>query len=137
MIKNQPGVLMMAAVMLFAVFLTGCDGRKNFDDADTNDDGKVSKSEFKRYVLENVYANHDHNGDKQVTLKDCKRKNRNEDESKFSYADKNGDDVVTPEELKSLYFGYGTLDQLFRKNDANRDGDLYFEEITEFKASNQ
>lgn len=137
MIRNQPGVLMMAAVIFFGALLTGCDGRKNFDDADTNDDGKVSKSEFKRYVLERVYADHDHNGDKQVTLKEWKRKNRNEDESKFSNADKNGDKVVTPEELKSLYYGYGTLDQLFRKIDANRDGYLSFEEITEFKASNQ
>ena len=124
--------LAMLGVATSALLLPGCQQGDGFKMADTSGDGRLDLAEFKRYMLEAVYAEADANGDKKVTFEEWKAANPDAKIEKFRAADKNGDGVVTPEEARQYFDRQGTMEDLFGKIDSNSDGHLGKEEVAKF-----
>ena len=102
--------------------------------ADTSDDGRIGEKEFKRYILETIYAEADANRDKKITFEEWKEANPDADKGKFRLPDRNSDGSITPEEVKRYFDRTGDLEELFNKIDANNDGYVTPEEAEDFKA---
>ena len=124
--------LAMLGVATSALMLSACQQADDFKMADTNGDGRLDLAEFKRYMLEAVYAKADANGDKKVTFEEWKAVNPDAKIEKFREADKHGDGFVTPEESKQYFDREGTMEDLFKKIDSNSDGYLSQEDVANF-----
>ena len=118
-----------AIALLFSACATPPD---NFKIADSSGDGRVESAEFKRYMLESVYAEADANRDKKITFEEWKAANPEAEEKKFKAPDQNNDGVVTPEEAKRHFDQQGTMEDLFDKIDTNDDNYVTREESAAF-----
>ena len=132
---GTPIIPVIISVIVLVVLPGEGQETKGFDIADTNDDGKVSPQEFERFMMETLYAFVDVDRNKKVTFAEWKAANPGADESKFNVPDKNGDKIVTPEEARAHFRREGTMDDLFKKIDTNKDGYLVRSEVIAFKKS--
>jgi hypothetical protein len=115
-----------AAAMITASLMSPlpCAARDGFAAADTDKDGRVSPAEFERYLVEYVFSEADANRDARVTFEEWSADNPDADARRFNGPDRNGDRVVTKEELKAFFERENTFKTIFEQIDADNDGHL-------------
>ena len=123
------GAVALAAT---ALLMPSCKEKDGFTMADTDEDGRVSSTEFSRYMLEAIFAESDADGDAQVTFEEWQTANPDADKNKFYAPDKDGDKMVSPEEAKAHFERQGTMTDLFKKIDTDKDAYLSREEVVAF-----
>jgi Ca2+-binding EF-hand superfamily protein len=131
---NRKYGLRLGAVALAAagLLLPSCKEKDGFTMADTDGDARVSPVEFSRYMLEVIFAEADADGDAKVTFEEWQKANPDAEENKFYAPDKDGDKMVNPEEAKAHFERQGTMTDLFKKIDTDKDGYLNREEVVDF-----
>jgi hypothetical protein len=123
---------MLLAAAVAALLLPACQKQDGFKMADVNGDGRISPTEFQRYMLEQIFEAYDVNGDGKVTYAEWKEANPSGDEKKFHLADFNHDGMISPMEAKAYYDETGDLQTLFSKIDTNHDGFISRDEASAF-----
>ena len=131
---NRKYGLRLGAVALAAtvLLLPSCKEKDGFTMADADEDGRVSPAEFSRYMLEAIFAAADADGDAKVTFEEWQKANPDAEKNKFYAPDKDGDKMVNPEEAKAHFERQGTMTDLFKKIDTDKDGYLSREEVVAF-----
>lgn len=123
---------MLAGVAVFA----GCSGGPDpFAEADKDGDGKLSKPELGRVLLNAVYSAGDANGDSRITMEEWKMVDPEAKKSDFELRDSNNDGAVTPAELKAYSDSKKSFDKLFASIDKGGDGFVDRAEAKEFHAA--
>jgi Ca2+-binding EF-hand superfamily protein len=111
----------------------GCtSGPDAFTEADKDRDGKLSKPELGRVLLNAVYAAGDANGDSHITWEEWQAVDPKAKREDFALRDANGDGAVTPPELKAYSQGKKSFDKLFASIDKSGDGLVDRPEAKEF-----
>jgi Ca2+-binding EF-hand superfamily protein len=101
-----------------------------FDRADTNHDGKVSRDELNVYIVNQIFDSRDTNHDGRMTEQEW----TGGDPARvaaFKKRDLNGDGVVTKQEAITYGREHGVANQIMKEADTNHDGYL---EPAEFQA---
>ena len=89
---------------------------------DTDQDGRLSRSEVEVLLVDTIHKNEDANRDGKVTAAEWQAVNPNDDASLFSARDLNGDGAVTLEEARSHARTNGTFDKVIADLDGDGDG---------------
>jgi Ca2+-binding EF-hand superfamily protein len=118
--------VVLTAISLWA--LIGCATNKpsgtsagEFDQADTNHDGKVSPAELNNYIVNQVFNSRDANHDGRMTQEEWSGGDPAR-LAQFKKRDANGDGVVTKKEAIDYGRQHGIANQIFREADTNHDG---------------
>lgn len=104
---------------------------ERFRKADTNHDGRVSRSEFGYLMLDEAFAIYDKNKNGVVTLKEFVASGGSKEA--FAMIDKNGNGKITIEELKLSKVGVDTMQVRFYEADVNKDGYITFAEALRYR----
>ena len=116
----------------FAI-LAGCGGAVDpFAEADKDGDGKLSKPELGRVLLNAVYSAGDADGDSRITWEEWKTVDPQATRNDFSLRDSDRDGSVTPAELKAYSDSKKSFDKLFASIDKSGDGFVDRAEAKEF-----
>lgn len=103
--------------------LAGCGGGVDpFVEADKDSDGKLSKPELGRVLLNAVYSAGDANGDSRITWEEWKTVDPKAKPTEFALRDADRDGAVTPAELKAYSDSRKSFDKLFASIDKSGDG---------------
>ncbi len=90
--------------------------------------------EFDAYMKETIFTTVDANGDGKVTKDEWRKMNPKDPESEFRRTDRNGDGSITRAEADAAFDKEGSLKDLFKKIDTDRNGSLSQAEVKAFKA---
>jgi Ca2+-binding EF-hand superfamily protein len=116
--------------------LVGCSGSVDpFAEADKDGDGKLSKQELGRVLLNAVYSAGDADGDARITWEEWKAVDPQAKPGDFALRDADRDGAVTPAELKAYSESKKSFDKLFASIDKNSDGFVDRIEAKEFHAA--
>jgi Ca2+-binding EF-hand superfamily protein len=116
--------------------LAGCGGGADpFAEADKDGDGKLSKPELGRVLLNAVYSAGDANGDSRITWEEWKTVDPQAKKSDFDLRDGDRDGAVTPAELKAYSDSKKSFDKLFASIDKSGDGFVDRTEAKDFHSA--
>jgi len=124
--------LLLAAALATATFLTSCTPPSNFDVADQDGDGKLSKEETEKALLSAIFANGDPDRDGQLSFDELKQADPDYPKSRFNARDLDGDGFVTPNELDRFAAENDSFDALIANIDTDGDGQVNREEAGVF-----
>jgi len=129
--------------LCLAAVLTGCattstpktgDERlkAQFQKADTNSDGKVSRKEFGALMIDDAFAMFDSNKNGVVTVEEFVAAGGSK--AAFAKMDVNGDGVITLEEAKASKVAMDAMTVSFYGADLDKDGYVTLGEALEYRA---
>lgn len=121
----------VSAITLLLLLVSGCSTTKTtaagqtgeFDRADTNHDGKVSRDELNEYIVNQIFDSRDTNHDGRMTLQEWTGGDAGR-AAEFKKRDLNGDGIVTKEEAITYGRKHGRANQIIKEGDKNHDGYL-------------
>jgi hypothetical protein len=96
---------------------------REFDRADTNHDGKVSRDELNEYIVNQVFDSRDTNHDGRMTEQEWTGGDPTR-VAEFKKRDLNGDGVVTKQEAITYGRRHGVANKIMKEADTNHDGAL-------------
>jgi len=105
--------------------------KSQFEKADANNDGKVSRKEFGGLMIEDAFALFDDNKNGVVTLKEYVASGGTAEG--FKKLDKNGDGSITLEEAKSSKLAMDAMTVSFYGADLDGDGYVTLEEALKYR----
>ena len=124
------------ALVAGVAVLAGCGGGTDpFVEADKDGDGKLSKPELGRVLLNAVYSAADADGDARITWEEWKAVEPKAKQADFNLRDTDRDGAVTPAELKAFSDSRKSFDKLFASIDKGGDGFVDRAEAKEFHAA--
>jgi Ca2+-binding EF-hand superfamily protein len=123
--------LAISAMTLSLFSFSGCSTTKTgpkstageFDRADTNHDGKVSRDELNQYIVNQVFDSRDTNHDGRMTEQEWTGGDPARS-AEFKKRDLNGDGVVTKQEAITYGRQHGIANKIMKEADTNHDGSL-------------
>jgi len=146
LIRHAGGVILfLAAVSLFAFPANGITpapttaataGPDGFSQADTNQDGKLSRDEASDYLVIEIFISRDANHDGRMTLEEWigGDPTRSAD---FEKRDADHDGIVTTKESITYGRAHGGVNQIMQEADTDHDGALSRDEIKAYYASRE
>jgi EF hand len=138
-------LLLLAAVALFAFPANGITpapttaataGPDGFSQADTNQDGKLSRDEASDYLVIEIFISRDANHDGRMTLEEWVGGDPTRS-ADFKKRDTNEDGIVTTKEAIAYGRAHGVVNQIMQEADTNHDGALSRAEIKAYYASRE
>jgi hypothetical protein len=146
LIRHPGGViLLLAAVALFAFPANGITpapttaapaGPDGFSQADTNQDGKLSRDEASDYLVIEIFISRDANHDGRMTLEEWVGGDPTRS-ADFKKRDADGDGIVTTKEAIAYGRAHGVVNEIMQEADTNHDGALNRDEIKAYYASRE
>ena len=115
-----------------ALALAGCTTGGSFKQADQDQSGGISFSEFDAHMKASIFKAVDANGDGHVTQEEWRKVNEKDAVSEFSATDRNGDGKISRAEADAGFDKEGSLKDLFKKIDTDGNGSLSQEEVKAF-----
>ena len=143
----HPGgvILLLAAVALFAFPANGITpppqtaapaGPDGFSQADTNQDGKLSRDEASDYLVIEIFISRDANHDGRMTLEEWVGGDPTRT-ADFKKRDANDDGIVTTKEAIAYGRAHGVVNQIMQEADTDHDGALSRAEVKAYYASRE
>ena len=138
-------ILLLAAVALFAFPANGITpaptaaapaGPDGFSQADTNQDGKLSRDEASDYLVIEIFISRDANHDGRMTLEEWVGGDPTRS-ADFKKRDANDDGIVTTQEAIAYGRAHGVVNQIMAEADTNHDGALSRDEVKAYYASRE
>ena len=115
-------MLSLVAALATATLVTSCTPPSNFDIADRDGDGRLSKEETEKALLSAIFANGDPNGDGKLSFDELSQADPDYPRSRFDARDLDGDGFVTPNELDRFAAENDSFDALITSIDEDGDG---------------
>ena len=129
-------ILKFAAPILLIALFPCISGAMHdlFKNMDADNDGKVSRQEFSRYMAKDSFDILDLNKDGILTPEEWKKMNFLAESDKkqevFRHVDKNANKRITFPEFSNYAERYSNIEEAFMTMDKNKDGSLSPDEVT-------
>ena len=144
---RHPGgiILLLATIALFVFPANGITpaptaaapaGPDGFSQADTNQDGKLSRDEASDYLVIEIFISRDANHDGRMTLEEWVGGDPTRS-ADFKKRDANDDGIVTTQEAIAYGRAHGVVNQIMQEADTNHDGALSRDEVKAYYASRE
>ena len=114
----------------------GATGDNQFDQADANHDGKLSRNEASDYLVNKTFDSRDANHDGKMTEQEWVGGDPSR-AADFKKRDANNDGIVTKQEAIAYGRAHGVANQIMKEADTNHDGYLQRSEVTAYYASRE
>jgi hypothetical protein len=111
-------------------------GADEFNAADANHDGKLSRNEASDYLVNKIFNSRDANHDGRMTPKEWGADDPGQ-MAEFKKRDANHDGIVTKQEALAYGRAHGIANQLMKEADTNHDGYLSRKELQAYYASRE
>jgi hypothetical protein len=144
--RRVGGVLLLLAPIAFFTFqangitpapTTGAPaGPDGFSQADTNQDGKLSRDEASDYLVIEIFISRDANHDGRMTLEEWVGGDPTRS-ADFEKRDADHDGIVTTKEAITYGRAHGEVNQIMQEADTNHDGALSRDEVKAYYASRE
>ena len=137
---NTPikSTVLLAAVCLFTACQPAKTAKsKRFDEADTNNNGRLSREEISDKIVTEIFEGRDTNKNGKLTKAEWNVPGEQRRNSLFLEADINHDGVVTLAEAKAYGRARGMGDDFYKNADTNHDGSVSLKEARAYYASKE
>ena len=111
-------------------------GPDGFSQADTNQDGKLSRDEASDYLVIEIFISRDANHDGRMTLEEWVGGDPTRS-ADFEKRDADHDGIVTTKEAITYGRAHGEVNQIIQEADTNHDGALSRDEVKAYYASRE
>ena len=146
LIRHPGGVILLLAAVALFVFpangitpppqTTATAGPDGFSQADTNQDGKLSRDEASDYLVIEIFISRDANHDGRMTLEEWVGGDPTRS-ADFKKRDANADGIVTLNEAIAYGRAHGVVNEVMQEADTDHDGALSRAEMKAYYASRE